>query len=83
MLTDLKELEFDDLCDLMIECLDYNIFTRGAGGNFPRNVSLSPLCGVDINEDFNPTPYTIAVGNHFMKKINTYKLPRKLKVSLC
>lgn len=77
----LHGLELDDLCDLMIECLDYNIFTRGAGGNFPRNVSLSPLAGVDKNEDFDPTPYAIAVGKHFMKKINTYKLPRKLKVS--
>ena len=77
----LHGLEFDDLCDLMIECLDYNIFTRGAGGNFPRNVSLSPLAGVDKNEDFDPTPYAIAVGKHFLKQINTYKLPRKLKVS--
>ena len=77
----LHGLGIDELCDLMIECLDYNIFTRGGGGNFPRNVSLSPLAGVDKNEDFDPTAYAIAVGNHFNKKINTYKLPRKFKVS--
>lgn len=74
-------LSIDDVCDLMKEALDNDIYTRGAGGNFPRNVALSPLSGVDENEPFDPTPYALATGNYFMDRITTYKLPRKLKVS--
>ena len=77
----LHGMNIDDICDLMRDGLDVNLFTRGSGGNFPRNVALSPLSGVDVNEAFDPTDYALAVGNNFMRKINTYKLPRKLKVS--
>ena len=65
----------------MEEALRNDIFTRGGGGNFPRNVSISPLSGVDVAEAFDVTPYAVALNNHFMSKITTYKLPRKLKVS--
>lgn len=74
-------LSIDEVCDLMKEALDKDIYTRGAGGNFPRNVALSPLSGVDNEEAFDPTPYALATGEYFMKRITTYKLPRKLKVS--
>lgn len=77
----LHGLSIDDVCDLMKEALDNDIYTRGAGGNFPRNVALSPLSGVNTEEAFDATPYALAVGNHFLEKIYTYKLPRKLKVS--
>lgn len=74
-------LKIDEVCDLMEEAMDYNIFTRGSGGNYPRNVALSPLAGVNTAEPFDPTPYALAVGNYFLERIYTYKLPRKLKVS--
>lgn len=77
----LHGLNIDEICDVMIEALDYEIYTRGAGGNFPRNVAISPLSGVEIGEAFDVTEYALKVNEHFMKKINTYKLPRKLKVS--
>lgn len=74
-------ISIDSVCDLMEDALKEDIYTRGAGGNFPRNVALSPLSGVDKEEPFDPTPYALAVGNYFMERITTYKLPRKLKVS--
>lgn len=77
----LHDLDVDALCDIMEEGIKNNIFTRGGGGNFPRNVGLSPLSGVDPNEAFDVTPYAIATDNYFMSKITTYHLPRKLKVS--
>lgn len=77
----LHDLSIDGVCDVMEEALNNDIYTRGAGGNFPRNVSISPLSGVDVEEEFDVTPYATAVNEHFMKKITTYKLPRKLKVS--
>ena len=32
-------------------------------------------------EAFDVTQYALAVNNHFLRKITSYKLPRKLKVS--
>ena len=32
------------------EAMNNGIYTRGGGGNFPRNVSISPLSGVDKEE---------------------------------
>ena len=77
----LHGINVDSVCDIMEEGIRKSIFTRGGGGNFPRNVGLSPLSGVDPDEAFDVTPYSVATDNHFISKITTYHLPRKLKVS--
>lgn len=77
----LHDLNVDEMCNIMEEGIKNNIFTRGAGGNFPRNVALSPLSGVNPDEAFDVTPYAVATDKYFMSKITTYHLPRKLKVS--
>lgn len=74
-------ISIDDVCDIMKEGIGKGIYTRGAGGNFPRNVAISPLTGVDKNEAFDVKPYAKAAGEYFLERIYTYKLPRKLKVS--
>ena len=77
----LHELTVDQICSIMEEGIHKDIFTRGGGGNFPRNVGLSPLSGVNPDEAFDVTPYAVATDKHFISKITTYHLPRKLKVS--
>jgi sulfite reductase beta subunit-like hemoprotein len=77
----LHGLGIDAVCDVIREGMDHGIYAKGSGGNFPRNVAISPLSGVEKYEAFDVTPYALAVNGHFMSKINTYKLPRKLKVS--
>lgn len=78
----LHSITIDDVCDIMKKGLDKEIYTRGAGGNFPRNVALSPLAGVDKDEPFDVTPYAIEINKYFLNQITSYKLPRKIKVSL-
>lgn len=77
----LHNLSIDEVCNIMKFGLENNIYTRGAGGNYPRNVAMSPLAGVDRFEAFDVTPYALAVNNYFLDRITQYKLPRKLKVS--
>ena len=77
----LHGLTIDEVCDIMEEGIHKDMYTRGGGGNFPRNVAISPLSGVDELDAFDVTPYAIKVNEHFMNKITTYKLPRKLKVA--
>lgn len=43
----LHDLRIDDVCDIMETAVDNGLYTRGGGGNFPRNVSLSVMSGVE------------------------------------
>lgn len=74
-------LSIDDVCSIIREGIKRNIYTRGAGGDYPRNIAMSPLAGVDKFEAFDVTPYALAVNNYFLRRITSYNLPRKIKVS--
>ncbi|MDO4337251.1 MAG: nitrite/sulfite reductase [Eubacteriales bacterium] len=76
----LHNLNADAVCDLASAALDYGIITRGGGGDFPRNVMVSPLSGVEQGEYFDVSPYARAASDYLMTLIHTVKLPRKLKV---
>ncbi|WP_286034284.1 nitrite/sulfite reductase [Fusobacterium necrogenes] len=78
----LHDLSIDDVCDIMEKALDNGLYTRGGGGNFPRNVSLSPMSGVEKNEAFDVTEFANAISKYLMERITTYHLPRKLKISM-
>lgn len=77
----LHDLDMDAIIDIMKEGIQKGIFTRGGGGNYPRNVGLSPLSGVDPEESFDVTPYALATDKYFLNRMTTYHLPRKFKVS--
>ena len=77
----LHDLDLDSVCDIMDDAIDHDLFTRGGGGNYPRNVSVSPLSGVEKGEVFDVTPYALQVGEYFTNNATTYHLPRKLKVA--
>ncbi len=77
----LHDLEIDDVCDIMKDAIAHDLFTRGGGGNYPRNVALSPMAGVERGEAFDVTPYALLVGDYFLKNATGYHLPRKVKVA--
>jgi sulfite reductase beta subunit-like hemoprotein len=77
----LHDLQFDDVIRIMEKGLEHDLITRGGGGNYPRNVSLSPLSGVEKEEAFDVTPYAILVNKYYLTRMDTYKLPRKYKVA--
>jgi ferredoxin-nitrite reductase len=77
----LHDLEIDSVCDIMEKATKAGLYTRGAGGNFPRNVTLSPLSGVEEEEAFDVTPYALLAGEYIMESITKYHLPRKLKIA--
>lgn len=77
----LHHLGVEGICSVMQKALAKKLYSRGSGGNFPRNVALSPLSGVEPNEVFDVTQYALAVSQYFLDKIYTYKLPRKFKVA--
>ena len=76
----LHNLSGEAVCAIMEEALDHVINTRGGGGDFPRNVMVSPLSGVEEGEWFDVLPYALRAADYLMGFIKTVKLPRKLKV---
>ena len=62
----LHNLGIDDVCDIMETAIDHGLYTRGGGGNFPRNVSLSVLSGVEKNEYFDVTDFALKTGEYLM-----------------
>ncbi len=74
-------LQFDQVISIMKQSLQSDLFTRGGGGNYPRNVSLSPLSGVERGEAFDVTNYAVLVNKYFVSRMNSYRLPRKFKVA--
>lgn len=77
----LHDMSLDDVCEIMEDAIDYDLFTRGGGGDYPRNVALSPMSGVEKGEAFDVTDFAIQVSEYFISKASTYHLPRKLKVA--
>ena len=55
--------------------------TREACGNTVRNVSASPLSGIDQHELFDVTPYADAVSRYFLRHPVCQNLPRKFKIA--
>lgn len=43
----LHNLGEEAVCSLAEQALDFGIITRGGGGDFPRNVMVSPLSGTE------------------------------------
>lgn len=76
----LHNLSEKSVCEISQKALEAGIITRGGGGDFPRNVMVSPLSGVETDEYFDVMPYAEAVSDYLLGFIKTVKLPRKLKV---
>ena len=77
----LHNLNGEAVVDLMKKAVDVNIITRGGGGDFPRNVMVNPLSGVEQNEYFDVLPWAEAAAEYMLTLIESLRLPRKLKVA--
>lgn len=79
----LHNLGVDALPELMLEATKADIFTKGGGGDNPRNVMVSPLTGVQIGECFDVLPYAESTANYLLSICREIKMPRKLKIAFC
>ncbi|MCM1162592.1 MAG: nitrite/sulfite reductase [Roseburia sp.] len=77
----LHNLNEEAVCRIMEQAFEVGIITRGGGGDFPRNVMVSPLSGVEEGEPFDVLPFAQKAADYLLSLIKTVKLPRKLKVA--
>lgn len=73
-------LSGETIQEMVEECWKNDIITRGGGGDFPRNVMMSPLSGVEKEEYFDVSPYVDKAAEFLLGFVKTVKMPRKLKV---
>lgn len=75
------KLNMEDTPEIFDELLEVDLINKGAGGNSVRNVSCSPLSGVDRNEVFDVTQHSEAVTEYLLGLDNICTLPRKYKIA--
>ncbi|MBS5581051.1 MAG: nitrite/sulfite reductase [Megasphaera sp.] len=76
----LHHLDGDTTLSLYKDCFANGIYCYGGGGDNPRNVTASPLRGIDSREYFDITPYAEAASAYALKLIPQLHLPRKYKI---
>ncbi len=76
----LHNLKPAQIYDIMEHALEHGIVTMGGGGDYPRNVTMSPLSGAE-EEYFDVASYARAAGRYLLGFIDKKKMPRKLKVA--
>lgn len=77
----LHHLQEKELLALYQDCFAAGIYCAGAGGDNPRNITASPLHGVEPGEPFDMTPAIRAAAGFVISLIPELKLPRKYKIS--
>ncbi|MEF9953054.1 MAG: nitrite/sulfite reductase [Clostridium sp.] len=75
-------LTIDELESVMIKCNERGLISLASGGPTTRNIQISPLAGVDINEDYNVTEYVLEASKYILNEDPSYTLPKKYKVSI-
>lgn len=76
----LHNLPLNIIADVITEAIENGFYCIGGGGDFPRNVMVSPLSGVEKDEDFDVFPYALKAAEYLVSQIEKVKMPRKLKV---
>ncbi|MFK7950239.1 MAG: nitrite reductase [Saprospiraceae bacterium] len=58
-----------------------NVTAREACGNTVRNITASPIAGIDPNEPFDVTPYAHAAFEYFLRNPICQEMGRKIKIA--
>jgi len=77
----IHNVDLDNIIPLMKELYTIGLSSRGGGGNTVRNIIASHDSGINPNEVFDVEPYVSALTNQILTEPDSWKLPRKLKIS--
>ena len=74
-------VQLEDVSEVMRGLVETGLTTREACGNTIRNVMCSHFAGVCPNENFDATPYSMAIAKFFLRNPMCQNLPRKFKIN--
>lgn len=85
-LTTRQELQFHNVRleqtpAILAELYDLGLSSRGGGGNTVRNIMASEDAGIAAGEEFDVTPYAVALTNTLIAEPDSWSLPRKYKIA--
>lgn len=71
----------DDVSTILNELTSVSLTTKGGGGNTLRNITASPLAGIDKDDVFDVSAYPLALTEYFLVNPRSFALPRKFKIT--
>jgi ferredoxin-nitrite reductase len=77
----IREIGPESAPDVLTGLVDLGIMNRGAGADNIRNITASPLSGIDPRELIETLPLAKSLHHHILNNSELYGLPRKFNVA--
>ncbi|WP_017731442.1 hypothetical protein [Nafulsella turpanensis] len=77
----LHYVHLEDTPEMWAKLEEVGVTTKEACGNTVRNITASPLAGIDAEEPFDVAPYAEAVFRYFLRKPVCQDMGRKIKMA--
>ena len=77
----IREFQPRDIVRVLTSVQDLGLTARGSGADNIRNITASPLSGIDPAELIDCAPYAGALHHYILNSRDLYELPRKFNVA--
>lgn len=77
----IQNLQLEQVQSVMNELRKIGLATKGGGGNTIRNILVSEFSGISATEQFDTTPYAMAITSKLIAEPDSYLMPRKMKMA--
>jgi ferredoxin-nitrite reductase len=77
----IRELQPKDIVSVLTKVQSLGMASRGAGADNIRNITASPITGIDPTELHDSSPLANALNNYILNSRDLYGLPRKFNVA--
>ncbi len=77
----IHDVVLDDIIPILRELQPMGLSSRGGGGNTIRNIMTDVYSGIHSDQVFDVTPYAVALTSQLISEPDSWRLPRKYKIS--
>lgn len=77
----IREFQPRDIVRVLVAVQELGLTSRGSGADNIRNITASPLSGIDSSELIDASPYANALHHYILNSRDLYGLPRKFNVA--
>lgn len=77
----IHEVKVENIIKIHKYLKDYELSSRGGGGNTVRNIIACPLAGICPEEAFDVRPDAVALSEYLLSLQDSYTMPRKFKIA--
>jgi ferredoxin-nitrite reductase len=77
----IRELQPNDIVRVLTSIQELGLSSRGSGADNIRNITASPITGIDPTELMDVAPLAEAMGHYIFNSRDLYGLPRKFNIA--